>query len=417
MAEALTGVSATGARGTVTPTVRIALTGVSATGALGLLTKDVLPGESFTLLTPAMVIELAGASGTTGELNLRWPQVALAMTGTTPETGTVTLRTPQFGLALQGAAGTTGELALRAPTLGLSFGDGDGLTLELPLPTLQLAGSSGGIGELALRYALPGLQLAGDSDVVGTLVLRRRLPTLVLDTSSGTIGTISRTLPLPTLRMSGAAGTLGTLAITQPLPELVISGNYAATGVLAITAPAISLVMQGITQGTTAQVAATRVTYALQTERQALTRYTNFPFNSFAVFGGRYLGASDDGIFELTGDTDAGVAIDAAARFGITDMNTSRVKRVEYVYIGARTAKGEKALLLRVTTNETRQRDYGVKASISDGLHTTRVELGMGVESRYWQFELRNRGGADFSVDTVDVLPTPQRRRLGAKDA
>lgn len=414
---ALTGVGATGAPGTVTPRISIALTGVSATVQQGFMSKSSRPGESFDLTFPHIALALTGITGATGALDIEPPLPTLAMMGDVPVAASITLVAPRPGLQFTGLVGVSGTLALRAPRLAISFGDGGGLRLEAPLPTLAMVGGSGATAALTLRQALPTLALSGMTETIGRLTIAQPLPVLLMSTASGRIGTIDRQVVLPRLEMAGVVGTHGTLAIEQPLPELQFTGNYAATGALAIDTPAIRLVLQGITQGTTAQVAASRVTYVLQTERQALTKYTNFPFNSFAVFAGRYLGAGPDGIFELTGDTDAGTAIQAVARFGVTDLGSSRVKRVNHVYIGMRAPQGKKAMLLRVLTNETQQRDYGVKASISAGLHTTRVDLGQGVESRYWQFELRNRDGVDFSVDTVEVAPTPTRRRMGAKDA
>lgn len=414
----ITGVAATGAPGSLgTPVIEIALTGVQASAVQGFMVKSTRPGESFDLLAPAIAIALTGVTGGAASLSLDFPLPVLAMTGDSPQAARITLRAPRPALAMAGVTGTTGELTLVSPRVVLEMVSGSAMVLEGPLPTLAMAGVIGDTAQFMLRAPRPALVMAGQTEYLGTLDLSPPTIGLALEGTIGITGTFARNLPKPTLRMTGVVGATGTLAIEAPLPELVLVGSFAAVGVLAIEGPAISLVMSGVTAGTVVQVAATRLTYALQTERLALTQYTNFPFNSFAVFGGRYLGASSDGIFELTGDTDNGTAIAATARFGITDMGTSMLKRVNSVYVGYRAALGKRALLLRVTTNETQQRDYGVKPSISAGLHTTRVDLGLGVESRYWQFELRNRDGADFSVDTVDVAVTPLRRRLGAKDA
>lgn len=416
MADALTGVGATAAPGSTTPVHEVSLTGVSALVGQGLMINSESPGESFTLVMPLSRLAMTGMAGTTGAMTLGAPRPELSMFGEVPVDGTLALRLPPPRLALTGMSGTTGTLALQVLLPTMVLGDAAGLILQVPLPTLTLAGATGTVGALTLRSPLPSLDLEGDSQNLGVLTLRARLPQLVMDAQTGTVGALRLDLPKPTLVLRGAVGTDGVLTLTAPLPGLVLTGNYAATGVLTLTSPAVRLVMEGRSEGTTVQVAAARVSYALQIERMALTKYTNFPFNSFAVFRGRYLGASADGIFELVGDDDAGTPIAAAARFGITDMNTSRVKRVDRVYIGYRTNVGS-ALLLRVTTNETQQRDYAVPPARTGGLHGAHTTLGMGVEARYWQFELQNRFGADFSVDTVEVSPVPLRRRVGAKDA
>lgn len=415
--EALTGLGATGARGTLTPVISIGLTGVSASARFGFVTSSDAPGESFAITTPTLQITMTGVSGGLGVMAIDHPLPVLAMTGDVPVAARVIITAPRPSLTMAGVTGTTGTMVIAAPTMQIVFGSGESLTITHKLPTLTMSGVLGAIGELILAPPKPALVLTGKIEYLGTMAMTAPLPAVRLDGVVGAAGSLTVAHKLPALEMDGVVGNFGTLNLDLPAPLLRMSGALIAVGSMAITAPHITLVMTGLVANTPVQVSTTRVTYALQTERMALTQYTNFPFNSFAVFGGRVLGASADGIFELTGDTDAGVQIDAAARLGITDLNTTRVKRVEYVYIGHRAMRGARALLLRVTTNETQQRDYGMPPSITSGLHTGRVMLGMGVESRYWQFELRNRGGAAFTLDTLEVRPTPLRRRVGAKDA
>ena len=54
----------------------------------------------------------------------------------------------------------------------------------------------------------------------------------------------------------------------------------------------------------------------------AVVEYRNFPFNSFAAWNGSYFGASEHGIFELTGDDDDGEPIDAWVRTAISNLGT-----------------------------------------------------------------------------------------------
>jgi hypothetical protein len=50
-------------------------------------------------------------------------------------------------------------------------------------------------------------------------------------------------------------------------------------------------------------------------------------------------------------------------------------------------------------------------------LHGNHVRLGKGLEARYWQFEVRNQGGAYFDLNTIELKPTKLRRRVGGRDA
>lgn len=152
----------------------------------------------------------------------------------------------------------------------------------------------------------------------------------------------------------------------------------------------------------------------MHTEKQAFTTYTNYPFNSFARFNGVYLAAGDGGVFALSGATDDGAFIDAAARVGITDFGSSRLKKVDRMYVGYR-ADGD--MVLRVITDEINVRDYALKATGKTGMHGNHVRIGKGIQARYFQFELQNKNGSDFELNVMEVKPTVLRRRVGGGDA
>jgi hypothetical protein len=41
-----------------------------------------------------------------------------------------------------------------------------------------------------------------------------------------------------------------------------------------------------------------------------------------------------------------------------------------------------------------------------------RVDIGRGLRSNYWNFELMNREGADFEIDTIKFMPIVLERRI-----
>jgi len=40
------------------------------------------------------------------------------------------------------------------------------------------------------------------------------------------------------------------------------------------------------------------------------------------------------------------------------------------------------------------------------------IQLGRGIRSRYWQFELANKDGADFEIDKLELYPVYLNRRV-----
>ena len=75
-------------------------------------------------------------------------------------------------------------------------------------------------------------------------------------------------------------------------------------------------------------------TLVLTGARSELSLYSNFKFNSYAKYGGKYYGATEEGIFLLEGDDDAGDKIHTGARIGPTNFGTDREKRLRLVRCG-----------------------------------------------------------------------------------
>ena len=75
-------------------------------------------------------------------------------------------------------------------------------------------------------------------------------------------------------------------------------------------------------------------TLVLTGARSEVSVYSNFKFNSYAKYGGKYYGATQDGIFLLEGDDDAGIQIHTGAKIGPTNFGTDREKRLRPVKCG-----------------------------------------------------------------------------------
>ena len=149
----------------------------------------------------------------------------------------------------------------------------------------------------------------------------------------------------------------------------------------------------------------------MRTETNAVTTYSNFPFNSFARFNGAHLGATSEGLFELVGETDNGMPIAAEVRTGVNDFGSGFIKQMDRLYVGYRS---DADMTLSVTTDETETAPSALPALNADGIHGTRVKVGKGMRGRYWQFTLRNLLGARFTIDEIDTAPLDCQRRLRA---
>lgn len=153
--------------------------------------------------------------------------------------------------------------------------------------------------------------------------------------------------------------------------------------------------------------------WVMNAETHAFTSYSNYPFNSFATIRGKTYGAKADGIYLLEGDTDAGAAIDAFARGGLTDLGSSKLKRMPSAYLGM-TTSGRMVMKVTVVDDEGVRQEhwYALEDRPAGALRMGRVKLGRGLKSTYWGFELANVDGADFALDEISWYPLVLDRRL-----
>lgn len=155
------------------------------------------------------------------------------------------------------------------------------------------------------------------------------------------------------------------------------------------------------------------VAWTLNTEGRGTTTYQNFPFNSFAQMGGKYYGATSQGLYLLEGQDDDGTPVDARIRLGMHDMNTRKLKRLPEAYIGY---KSDGNLILRtiVTDDRTGEKvalQYLMKQRPAAALRESRFEPGRGVKAVDWDFEIENVDGADFDLAEVEFHPLIMDRR------
>ena len=155
------------------------------------------------------------------------------------------------------------------------------------------------------------------------------------------------------------------------------------------------------------------VAWVMNTESRALSRYTQYPFNSFAKIGGRYYAAAADGLHRLDGDDDDGTPIAARLRLGLSALGTRRLKRLPEAFVGY-TASG--ALLLHVITvnEQSGQKEaaiYRILERPASSERETRWKLGKGIKAVDFDFVIENVDGADFELAAIDFRPIYLDRR------
>lgn len=155
------------------------------------------------------------------------------------------------------------------------------------------------------------------------------------------------------------------------------------------------------------------VAWVMTTPTRAMRRYVNYPFNSFGELNGRLCGANANGLYWLDGDTDDGAEIPAMIRSGLMDFGSRQLKRMDRAYLGY-TSDGTLGLKV-ITTSETGDEvaySYKMIQKPANAPRESRVQIGRGMRSVYWQFELINEAGSDFELHDLTLLPLILSRRV-----
>lgn len=157
----------------------------------------------------------------------------------------------------------------------------------------------------------------------------------------------------------------------------------------------------------------TFIGYAMNIRNGAVTEYDNYPFNSFAVVGGRPYGASAEGVFRLEGDDDAGDPIAALVRTGI--LNFESLTKVPNGWI---MLKSDGEMMMKTVVMDGGQKKenwYKMKARPEGEPVESRFDIAKGLTGTYWQWELANMDGAYFELDVVKVWPLRLQRRYSGR--
>jgi len=135
----------------------------------------------------------------------------------------------------------------------------------------------------------------------------------------------------------------------------------------------------------------------------ASTQYMGHPINSIAKFNRTHLTASDNGLYEHTGDLDDTDAIDAHFVTAIMDFGVNNDKRLRYVYLSLESSGN---LNLIINTEKVSAITYVVPIDTTIGQQDVRITVSRALHGRFWTFQINNAiDGADFSIDEIKVLP------------
>jgi len=164
-----------------------------------------------------------------------------------------------------------------------------------------------------------------------------------------------------------------------------------------------------------------RQTLLLNTHNFAPAQFFNHSANSATLFNGKLLFATSEGVFESGGDNDGyteelvegvptqvPVPIVAHAVLPIADFGYQGQKSPRSILLGGRF---DGQMQVSITDEKGVTQEYLTKDM--DNEDGTKVALRSDQRSRYLKVKIANVNGADFSVDSADLIfiPGPERRK------
>ncbi len=149
--------------------------------------------------------------------------------------------------------------------------------------------------------------------------------------------------------------------------------------------------------------------WAFNARTFAPSRYAGLDVQSLGKIGNAVYGLGPGGIYELTGDDDAGNDIAASFATGREDFGVPNVKRVVFGYI---TGTSDNKLQVRVIDDEGRVYTYETERALGDKVRSVRFKTGQGLKMHQFQWEIRNKAGGGFEVHSLDLLPEILKRRV-----
>jgi hypothetical protein len=294
-------------------------------------------------------------------------------------------RFSSFGLVITSSPGTGSSTLPAVQSIG---GEGNYGIGESTLPAVQSYGNEGPATNIA--NAITSIYLFDGVGVGQDHIVFLDWTGQITDTISGSRSLIASVLT--DLEVTGTYSVLGSF-LASAIDSLAISDFSTATAGSGTTfAPALD--------------SADRV-WVVNIDTAATSQYDDYGFNSFLDDNGDGMcyGLADDGVYELTGNTDAGATIPWQVDFGISNCGIKARKKILNVYVGVTTGG---TTYLKVNVDGT-DHTYRVERCVR-GPYDYRAKIPHDIQGHQWGFTLMSSDDTDLIG--VEFVPANLTRRI-----
>lgn len=285
---------------------------------------------------------------------------------------------------------------------------------DITLPSLTATASMISSNVYVGSMTLPPLEAYGGTEDQRFLSGEVTLPVLTMRSNSIMVSTglVIGSMTLPLLKTFGVNAGGSTSAGDMVLPIFTMENllsQLISAGILSADLTLPSVEAQAYIQ---IQVTLTHSGWAINTENMLTSEYDNFNYLLLTKAFGKHIGVAADGVYELTGDSDNTVDINADVLFGFDSFRTEDLKRVKTVHLGYRADNSGDLSVQIVVDGEDKIREYSVRhVSSASGIKRGRATIAKGLKSRYWKYGVKNVAGADFLIDDLSVYVQQHNRK------
>lgn len=315
-------------------------------------------------------------------LNIEVPLPTVTGTATAPIIGTAHITVPLISLSA-----TTGGVASVTP----------------PVAAVAGTGLAGTVADAGIRVPLAQIDGTGHVPLVGAGDVTVPLVIISGTGSRQNSGIANITVPRVDVDVSGTVGTIADGTVTVPLVQVSAEASFAPHGTAAITVPLVVVEARGsgaiIITNQIESDESTSFAVSINLSNQGVSEYINYQFNSQTYFNGKYIGANSSGLFDLTGDDDAGTDIAARIRSGLDDLGSYHLKRVWGVYLAH---NGEALRVKTASPSEDLDTVGGAKNRATVSVQKFKVQRTK--RDVYWGVQVENEGGSDFTIEGLEMI-------------
>lgn len=201
-------------------------------------------------------------------------------------------------------------------------------------------------------------------------------------------------------------------SIAVALDQALLSADTLAlldtgSAVIAVSVAAEEIIAVHEQWGVVGGTLDTGACWVLNADTLAVSRYAGLPFTQVEPFGDQLLAVGPAGLYQMTGDTDAGAAIAAQVETGLQDYGTALLKRMPNATVDYNLASDLQLSLVWVDASGTRQTATYLVDHEQQGV----VHLGRGIRFRWRKLILA--GAAPWALFRIDEYPEILSRRRG----